>query len=136
MYNFYYNRFYDDYDDDKEYLLKIMYDDGVLSDEDFDEKDEDGSPIFDSCNKDEDELADLYASNEADKEDYLDWLSGMGYSGEGLIDQLQDILDFDLLISDLKESYGRGNELARYDGVEHEIGEIDGEDYFAYKVDE
>ena len=136
MYDFYYNTFYDDYQYEKEYILERMYEDGILSDDDFDEVDEDGEPIFESCNKDEDELAELYANNEADKEDYLDWLKGMGYSGIELTEHLGNALNLDSLIEDLKEMYGRGNELARYDGYEHEIGEVNGEEYFAYKIDD
>ena len=134
MYNFYYDIFYDKYDNNKEYYLETMYDEDVLSDEDFDEVDEDGYPIFDSCNRDKDELAELYADNEADKENYLDWLRGFGYSGRDLTDHLGSTLQLSSLIEDLKELYGRGNELARYDGIEHEIGEVNGEEYYAYKV--
>lgn len=135
MYNFYYDTFYEDYDNDREYFLERMYDEGVLSDEDFDEIDEDGNPIFDSCNKDEDELATIYANDRADDMDYIDFLKYLGYYGDSLNDQLQDVLDLDSLISDLKDNYGRGTELSQYDGVEIKLGEIYGEDYFAYRID-
>lgn len=136
MYEFYYNIFYEDYHYNKKYILERMYEDGLLSDYDFDKTDENGEPVFESCNKDEEELAELYANNEADQENYLDWLKGMGYSDSELVDHLGSVLQLDSLIEDLRELYGRGNELAKYDSYEHEIGEVNGEEYFAYKIDD
>ena len=134
MFDFYEDDFYEQYADDSEYIIEQMYDENLLRDSDFDEFDEYDQPIFSSCNKDEDELATIYANDRKDDMDYIDFLNYLGYYGDSLNAQLQDILDIDLLIYDLKDSYGRGTELAQYDNVEIELGEIDGEDYFAYKI--
>lgn len=134
MFDFYEDDFYEQYADDSEYIIEQMYDENLLRDNDFDEFDEYDQPIFSSCNKDEDELATIYANDRKDDMDYIDFLNYLGYYGDSLNSQLQDILDIDLLIYDLREEYGRGTELARYDGEEHEIGEIDGDDYFAYRI--
>lgn len=136
MFDFFEDDFYERYADDSEYIIERMYDENLLSDDDFNEFDEYDQPIFSSCNKDEDELATIYANDRKDNMDYIDFLEYLGYYGDSLNSQLQDILDFDWLISDLKDSYGRGHELSEYDNVEIELGEIDGEDYFAYKVDD
>ena len=135
MFDFYEDDFREQYADDSEYIIEQMYDENLLDDNDFDELDEYDEPIFSSCNKDEDELATIYANDRANDMDYIDFLKYLGYYGDSLNAQLDDVLDLDSLISDLKDSCGRGTELASYDGIEHEIGEIDGDDYFAYRID-
>lgn len=47
---------------------------------------------------------------------------------------LEMIQDFDAFVDDAIKSDGRGHFLASYDGVEMNLGTIDGIDYYAYKV--
>lgn len=110
-------------------LVQECYDAGLIDDDDF-EVDENGDPDFSECNKDSDELTELYVEWRSRDEDCLErFRNELGDEEIDIAVKENNLLDSAKIIEAVKESDGRGPMLSPYDGNENENG-----DYFIYRI--
>ena len=111
-------------------LIQEMYDEGILTDEDFEEFD--GEIDYTTLKEGVDLEAkkEEFLDNLCDREDPMDWLEGM-YSESEIGKVLEDngAIDFDAIAQECVDTDGIAHTLASYDGNEIELD--DG--FYAYK---
>lgn len=119
---------------DEDELVEVLYDKGILTDEDF-EVDEDGAVDFTQCNRSRDDLIDIYVDEMSDQdpfEYFEDMLGSDGFS-RFLVDR--GLLDLDEVARYCVDEDGIAHYIASYDGVEIELGEDDDkEEIYAYRM--
>lgn len=135
------------YEDDSEYgnrLIAECVDYGLIDfpndfelNSDVDTEDENFDPDDPSnytCAVDESELVDRYVEYLNNDDDPCSWFIDNFGEGELSADYCQGGIDLDQLAEDLIDDYGVAQELASYDGDEIELGEYDGVDLYAYRI--
>ena len=122
-------------EDDSQYgnrLVQECYDNDLITDDDF-EKGPDGEPDYENCIYDTDELADKLTDYMDFDYNPADWI--INHFGKEelstLVKQNPNSIDLEMVIEELKDVDGRGNALARWDGVENEQN-----GYYIYKQNE
>lgn len=119
---------------DVEELAEDLYNDGVLTDEDF-ELDEDGDIDFSTCKKDKQDLVDLYVEQREDEDpfEYFEDIFGEDEFGKWLIDN--NMIDMEEVAKYVVDEDGIAHQIASYDGDEIDLGEDDsGEEIYAYRM--
>jgi len=113
-------------------LIEELYDAGILTDDDFHKSETNDDPDFEWLNDDVDLDAkkEEYLDYLCDREDPMDWLSGM-YSESEMSKVLEDngLMDYDEIAEECVKEDGIAHFLADYDGNEHEISD----DLWAYR---
>ena len=123
----YYQSYIEDIEDedDSNYgtrLYQEMHEQGILSDDDF-EEDEDGNTML-KADVDLDSKKEMFADKLVADEDPMDWLRGI-YTERELAKVLEEsgLIDVDAVAEDCVETDGIAHFLASWDGEESDLGD-------------
>ena len=105
-------------------LIEEMYDEGILTDDDFEMLDDDIDYTTLKDEVDLDEKKEEFLDSMCNREDPLDWLSGMYTSSEmSKVLEENGLIDFDSIAEECVDEDGIAHYLASYDGEEHDLGD-------------
>lgn len=111
-------------------LFQEAYENGILSDDDF-ELDDNGEIDYTDCLKSEDDVADSLSQYFYEREEPIDFINEM--YGNDFKDFPSDAFNLGDCAEYVVREDGRGMQLASYDGHEHEY-KYNGEYYYIYRL--